>query len=349
MHIPSQMYSFLKTLSLSCFVSITISLSIALPFAKAQQPEADILLDHSLDQDSSYQGVRCSISNIQTVKRTKKTIKLVYTIANTGRSPIQLGNSPNALSSLIVEFDHSLEKYDLEANKESILSALGKENLRLKPGEVLFDKKLVMEVNENIENTKKYSLRNKNIETRIYDPVEKEFTLNKQQYPIHIPAGETADANPSAKDILKKEPPPVLEETNKNGCVDLVIDSIRVLKLTESYIQLDYTIRNKGTMPATIYGESRNIQKPLSVQFYFSGSSRLTRGSIFADGVFINDGLKDTKGVLSAGKGLKQSIKLSLEKKIRYYKVIVLEVDSLNRFENECDETNNVSSIIPEW
>ncbi len=133
-------------------------------------------------------------------------------------------------------------------------------------------------------------------------------------------------------------------------CIDLIVDSVSVLSLTSGSVTLQYFIRNIGTAPAPLNGDGALVKEKVAVQFFFSGSNRITRGSIFAHSAFVSaDALKETKGVLAPGKAVRQTAKFSLENKPRFYKVILIEIDALNAIENECDETNNVSGIVPKW
>jgi hypothetical protein len=132
-------------------------------------------------------------------------------------------------------------------------------------------------------------------------------------------------------------------------CVDLVFDSVKVLKITEKYIELEFSILNKGNTPAPLFGTKRGQEDNVAVHFYYSGTQRLTRGSIMADGIYLTEGLRESKGYLQPNAVYKQRFKLSLEKKNRFYGVIVLQLDAFDTLRHECDETNNVKAIVPKW
>ena len=135
----------------------------------------------------------------------------------------------------------------------------------------------------------------------------------------------------------------------KNGCVDLVFDTIRVIKITEKFIELEFVIRNNGNIPAPIFGNTHTIEDHVAVHFFFSGTQRLTRGAILADGIYLTEGLKNTKGLLYPQTTYTVRHKLSLEKKTRFSGVIILQLDAFDVIPNECDETNNVKVIVPKW
>ncbi len=131
--------------------------------------------------------------------------------------------------------------------------------------------------------------------------------------------------------------------------MDLVFDTVRVVKIAEKYIELEFVIRNKGNIPAPIFGTTHKMEDHVAVHFFFSGTQRLTRGAILADGIYLTEGLKNTKGLMYPQTTLIVRHKLSLEKKNKFNGVIILELDAFDVIPNECDETNNVKAIVPKW
>ena len=132
-------------------------------------------------------------------------------------------------------------------------------------------------------------------------------------------------------------------------CVDLTFDSVSIVQITEKYIEIEYSIINKGNAPASIFGEKRSNSDNVAVHFYYSGTPRLTRGAILADGIYLTEGLRETKGMLMPNGVYKNTFKLSLEKKNRFYGVIILQLDVFDVLRHECDETNNIFAIVPKW
>ncbi len=135
----------------------------------------------------------------------------------------------------------------------------------------------------------------------------------------------------------------------QDTCIDLVFDTIKVLRIESKFIELEFTIRNNGTTAAPIFGKSRSKQDNVAVHFYFSGASRMTRGAMLIDGIYLTTGLKDTKGWLAPNAVYTERIKLSLKKRIPLYGVILLQLDAFDVLPQECDETNNVKAITPRW
>lgn len=156
------------------------------------------------------------------------------------------------------------------------------------------------------------------------------------------------------KDTLKNrseiiEKPSENDFFNDSTCIDLAFDSVSIVKIEEKYIEIEYSIINKGTAPAPIFGTKRSVSDNVAVHFYFSGTPRLNRGSILADGIYLTEGLRETKGMLAPNAVYKNRFKLSLEKKNRFYGVVILQLDAFDILRRECDETNNNFSIVPKW
>jgi hypothetical protein len=166
--------------------------------------------------------------------------------------------------------------------------------------------------------------------------------------------------NLSNNDLITKikmpvDTPLVVMETSKNKffqdstCIDLAFDSVSIVNMTEKYIEIKYSIINKGTAPAPIFGSKRTNTDNVAVHFYYSGTPRLNRGSILAEGIYLIEGLRETKGMLAPNAVYTNRFKLSLEKKNRFYGVIILQLDAFDILSHECDETNNVFAIVPKW
>ena len=138
-------------------------------------------------------------------------------------------------------------------------------------------------------------------------------------------------------------------KTPTDSCIDLTFDTVKVIKITEKYIEIEFSIVNKGTFPAPIFGRKASKEDNVAVHLYFSGTNRMTRGAIFADGIYLTQGLKETKGLLRPNEVHTERIKLSLKKRINFYGVILLQIDAFDILSQECDETNNVKAVTPKW
>jgi hypothetical protein len=149
--------------------------------------------------------------------------------------------------------------------------------------------------------------------------------------------------------ILTSKSPKKIVEKKIDTCIDLSFDTVKILKMASKYIELEFTIRNHGTVPAPIFGKKRGKSDNIAVHFYFSGTNRMTRGALFVDGIYLTKGLKTTKGMLAPNAIYTERLKLSLKKRISFYGVILLQLDAFDILRQECDETNNVHSITPRW
>lgn len=134
-----------------------------------------------------------------------------------------------------------------------------------------------------------------------------------------------------------------------DSCIDLAFDTVKIIKMTEKYIEIEFSIVNKGTFAAPLFGRKFSKEDNVAVHFYFSGTNRMTRGAIFVDGIYLTQGLKETKGWLTPNEVYTERIKLSLKKRISFYGVILLQLDAFDILRQECDETNNVKAITPRW
>ena len=132
-------------------------------------------------------------------------------------------------------------------------------------------------------------------------------------------------------------------------CIDLVFDTVKVLKITTDYVELEISVKNAGTMPVNLWGPTRSIEDNVAIHFLFSGTKRLTRGAIMADGIFITEKTKNKNGILNPQEVLTFKHKVSLEKKNRFSGVIVLQLDAFDVITEECDETNNLFFCVPKW
>ena len=192
-----------------------------------------------------------------------------------------------------------------------------------------------------------------NLTTEMDNPTTVGQTLEENEAPNATVAVQS-ETN-AAKDDTVKTNLLVADNVTKNNifqdstCVDLMFDSVSIVKMTEKYIEIEYSIINKGTADAPIFGSKRANTDNVAVHFYFSGTPRLTRGSLLADGIYLTEGLRETKGMLAPNAVYKNRFKLSLEKKNRFYGVIILQLDTFDTLRHECDETNNIFSIIPKW
>ncbi len=134
-----------------------------------------------------------------------------------------------------------------------------------------------------------------------------------------------------------------------DSCIDLVFDTVKVLRITPDFVELEISVKNAGTIPVDLFGATRSVDDNVAIGFLFSGTKRLTRGAIMADNIFITEKTKNKNGILKPSEILTFKHKLSLEKKNRFSGVIILQLDAFDTVQNECDETNNLFFCVPKW
>ena len=132
-------------------------------------------------------------------------------------------------------------------------------------------------------------------------------------------------------------------------CPDLVFDTAYLAEYNDKTMLLYYSIRNIGTKPAHLLGPSaRSTEDNVAVNVYFVSGTKLSRGAIYADGVFIREGNETLDGILQPGQVLRGALEINLKNRTRFSPNLVLELDPFQRVE-ECNRTNNSRAIVIEF
>lgn len=132
-------------------------------------------------------------------------------------------------------------------------------------------------------------------------------------------------------------------------CSDLVFDTAYVSEYTDKTMLLHFVIKNVGTTAANLLGPSaKSVDDNVAVNVYFVSGEKFSRGAIYADGIFIRDGVETLDGVLQPGQVLVGSLEISLKNRTRFSPNLVFELDPFQRVD-ECDRTNNTRVIIVEF
>jgi hypothetical protein len=113
-------------------------------------------------------------------------------------------------------------------------------------------------------------------------------------------------------------------------------------------MSLQFLIRNAGNAAARLLGASDKIEDNLGVNVYFNSSPKLTRGAIFAEGIFIREGVETLDGVLLPGQALQGEIKINLANRTKFTPNLIFELDPFQTVQ-ECDRTNNTRAILVEF
>jgi hypothetical protein len=134
----------------------------------------------------------------------------------------------------------------------------------------------------------------------------------------------------------KEEIPP----TDAQHCADLRFDTAYIIQYLDDAIQIQYTIRNVGNIPALLVGKLGQTDENLAFNLYFVTGQRLSRGAIKADVGYIREGFETTDGLLQPGQKLVGLFELTTKNRTKFASNIILELDPFQKVE-ECDRTNN--------
>ena len=63
---------------------------------------------------------------------------------------------------------------------------------------------------------------------------------------------------------------------DKEKCPDMLIEKLKVISQSSKWLELEYTIVNKGLGPANLYGESDGDNDNLALKAYLASSERLS-------------------------------------------------------------------------
>ena len=141
--------------------------------------------------------------------------------------------------------------------------------------------------------------------------------------------------------------PPSLQNP-LDGCPDLVFDTVFITHYTDKKMKLDYVVRNRGSQPTRLLGNSPAREDNMAINVYFSGSLRLTRGAVLGDGTFIREGRETVDGLLLPGQQLHGSVEVNLKDRTRFSPNLILELDPFQTV-RECDKANNTWGVKVEF
>ncbi|MCB0545037.1 MAG: hypothetical protein KDC70_16035 [Saprospiraceae bacterium] len=144
--------------------------------------------------------------------------------------------------------------------------------------------------------------------------------------------------------VQKPDPVASTPASYRGQCTDLVFDTAYIVEYTDDRMVLQYVIRNGSNRDAYVLGNSDSESDNLAVNVYFVSGTRLTRGAILADGIFIQQGRETLDGVLMPGQILQGAIRISLKSRTKFTPNILLELDPFQKM-YDCDRTNNTELI----
>ncbi len=268
-----------------------------------------------------YSGYRLELVNISIKEEKGNLLRVIGTIINTGRNKVVLPSKQ--AQELVINIDQSLEEVGYSELSDAIKTRLLKQKLNLEPGQMAYNTSLgVKKVGKSeIKSTR---------EEYVARPTKKEEPTQTQQ--------ETTEN--TKEEFSEKGGSNIGEE----ACPDLVIESFSVTKRKKKYAEITYTIVNKGTAPAPLFGEEKSVEDNIAVRAYASGTAKLSRGDMILGGSFIEKGLKDQKGILQPNESYIGTFKVDIRKKTRHMPYLIMFVDTYQGIW-ECNEGNNVMNI----
>lgn len=264
---------------------------------------------------ADYNGYRCAIIRVQDVRVDDKKIRFTCSVANTGRETLRLEPVKQA-NAVLFTSDGSLDKTSLLDEQQLVALAILSSGLTLKPGEMASKKKFEIERNATLQ------------------------ALPPAQQPVFI-EGELSDSPSETPPHTGSTEGPFipLVDPDRQGCPDLVIDSLWVLDTRKNSMQVAVRLINQGDGPAKLYTADRE-DKGMGISFYFGSSEHISRGSLFIQGEHIDDGLNESQGQLLPGHSLIKEVKVDTRRHTRFLTALQCRLDTFQRVV-ECDETNN--------
>lgn len=173
-------------------------------------------------------------------------------------------------------------------------------------------------------------------------PTEKEAILVKEneEKAITEPTEEVVEIAKSEIDLAPPTVEEIIAKSYEEGCSDLVLKNLTIMKQNKKSVTLQYELFNQGGGTAHLILGAKSKQQGLAIRANLSSSERLTRGSIPIESIFLHGDEVSING----GESYYGEMKLSLLKFSKFTPVLILELDAYE-FVPECDETNNKSSI----
>lgn len=132
------------------------------------------------------------------------------------------------------------------------------------------------------------------------------------------------------------------------GCPDLMLDTAYIVQYTDKAMSLRFVVRNVGNATAQLLGATDSLEDNLAINVYFTSGTKLTRGSILADGVFVQKGRETLDGMLLPGHFLQGDIEISLSKRTAFMPNLVFELDPFHTV-RDCSRANNTKAVVVEF
>lgn len=295
-----------KTMKYRYFLSALIILSTNL-FSFANGTSSESFLDTLPLLNQDYKGYRLAVTDL-VVEQKGGWLNIRYTAINTGKKDLALGKK-GSTPPIILNIDDLSANSIFQKNKAAFSTALLETELRIKSGEILYNRELKIKANQS--------------------PIAAEIASIEQ--------------NDDSKDSLNSKDF-IDSSEEEEGCSDLIIESISIVKQSKNSVTLRYKIKNSGKRPVSIAGKTKSKEDNLAMTVHMSSSEKLTRGATTIGGTFLKEGKYLPEGKLYPGKSLVDEIKVDIRNMTRFTPVIILEIDPYLSVQ-ECNETNNRNHI----
>ena len=131
-------------------------------------------------------------------------------------------------------------------------------------------------------------------------------------------------------------------------CADLKFDTVTIVQYTDTDMSLHFIIRNAGNATAYLLGNTDKPDDNLAVNVYFTSGTKLTRGAILANGIFIQKGRETLDGLLLPGQMLEGEVQISLSNRTKYSPNLAFELDPFQTV-GDCNRANNTMVLEVEF
>lgn len=136
---------------------------------------------------------------------------------------------------------------------------------------------------------------------------------------------------------------PDIIQKMESDCADLRIDTAYFKKLTADEALMHVIVSNAGSGPAIVYNEI----EALTVNFYFVGGSKLTRGAILAAVKQVSKGTETVTGVLAPQQRMLIVQAVSLKQRTKFAPNIFIELATPSK-QKDCFPGNNTYTVFGE-
>ena len=262
-------------------------------------------------QAPTYTGLRLSLNRFDEVKTSKTAYTFSCNVINTGREAVAFSKSSPAPLDLVLELDSIALPSPIKGRKSDIFKSLLQATIDLQPGQTSTKIKLAIPLVQALHDTKS-------------TPTNTNASI--------IPQKATTAGTKAYQDY-------------ETSCPDLVFDTAYIVDQGKGQMTIRYVLRNIGGSTARLLGNTDVEGDNIAINVYFNRATKLTRGALLGDGVFITEGKETQNGLLFPNARLYGEIVVPTERHNKFAPNIILEVDPFTALV-ECDKTNNTFAIL---